>query len=129
MKSLEEILTPNENNEHKEIIDDVNNFVNDCLSNYKPKKQSSKVIQDSIWGPIDFCSWEMQLIDSPLIQRLRDIKQLGMASLIYPCSNHTRFEHTLGVAAAAKFCVIELILIIKTPTTVLKKIWIMNLMK
>lgn len=44
----------------------------------------------------------MQLIDSPLIQRLRNISQVGLAVLTYPAARHSRFEHTLGVAAATK---------------------------
>ena len=44
----------------------------------------------------------MQIIDSPLIQRLRGISQVGLAVLTYPAARHSRFEHTLGVAAATK---------------------------
>jgi len=50
----------------------------------------------------DYSEWEMQLIDSPLIQRLRNISQVGLAVLTYPAARHSRFEHTLGVAAATK---------------------------
>jgi HD superfamily phosphohydrolase len=38
----------------------------------------------------------LQLADTPQMQRLRWIKQLGLASLVYPGANHTRFEHSLG---------------------------------
>lgn len=38
------------------------------------------------------------LIDHPLFQRLRDISQTGNATHVYPGANHTRFEHSLGVA-------------------------------
>ena len=44
----------------------------------------------------------MQVIDSPLFQRLRDISQVGLAMLTYPAARHSRFEHSLGVASAAK---------------------------
>ncbi len=37
-------------------------------------------------------------IDSVIVQRLRDIRQLSMAHLVYPGATHTRFEHSLGVA-------------------------------
>lgn len=44
---------------------------------------------------------EHALIDSPLLQRLRGIRQLAMASLVYPGALHTRFDHSLGVAHLA----------------------------
>ncbi len=40
---------------------------------------------------------ELQLIDSPIFQRLRRIRQLSGAHLTYPAAQHTRFEHSLGV--------------------------------
>ena len=38
----------------------------------------------------------LDLIDSPVFQRLRRIKQGGMSSLVYPGATHTRFSHALG---------------------------------
>lgn len=43
----------------------------------------------------------MALIDSPLLQRLRDIHQTGLAYYVYPSARHSRFEHTLGVVTIA----------------------------
>ena len=40
---------------------------------------------------------ELQLIDNPIFQRLRRIRQLSGAHLTYPAAQHTRFEHSLGV--------------------------------
>ena len=65
------------------------------------KVKRSKVIHDSLWGTNRFTWQELVLIDSPLIQRLRDIHQVGLAYLIYPSAHHTRFEHSLGVTIAA----------------------------
>ena len=40
---------------------------------------------------------ELKLIDNPIFQRLRRIRQLSGAHLTYPAAQHTRFEHSLGV--------------------------------
>lgn len=54
-------------------------------------------IRDAIYGFIEPTSEELKIINSSLLQRLRRIKQLACAYLVYPCAVHTRFEHSLGV--------------------------------
>lgn len=85
-----------------EISNDVNSFVQAKLAGYNTNGIEAKTIHDPIWGSTEYSEWEMQLIDSPLIQRLRNISQVGLAVLTYPAARHSRFEHTLGVAAATK---------------------------
>ena len=46
--------------------------------------------------------WETVLLDSPLLQRLRGVRQLGMAHLVYPGAGHDRLEHIKGVVEAAE---------------------------
>lgn len=54
-------------------------------------------ICDPVHGFIRFNEWEKKVINSAPFQRLRYIKQMGVAYLLYPGANHTRFEHSLGV--------------------------------
>src|SRR5512136_2897773 len=58
--------------------------------------ESVKIIKDPIHGYIEVEDFALALLDSPLLQRLRYIKQLGFSYLVYPGANHTRFEHSLG---------------------------------
>jgi hypothetical protein len=55
-----------------------------------------KFIRDSLHGNLQINEFEVKLIDTPQIQRLRRIKQLGFTYLVYPGANHTRFEHSIG---------------------------------
>ena len=61
----------------------------------------SKLIRDAVHGDIELGALEMELIDTPEFQRMRGIKQLGTAYLVYPSAMHTRFEHSLGTSWVA----------------------------
>ncbi|TMT86724.1 HD domain-containing protein [Haloterrigena sp. H1] len=56
-----------------------------------------KVIKDSVHDHIQVDGVARDLLDTPEVQRLRNIRQLGTVSLVYPSANHSRFEHSLGV--------------------------------
>lgn len=62
---------------------------------------TAKEFNDPVWGTIPLNAWEVIVVDSPLLQRLRRIRQLGVVHFVYPGANHTRFEHSLGVAHQA----------------------------
>lgn len=53
-------------------------------------------IRDPIHGPIDVSAAEKRVIDHPLVQRLRRIRQLGFSESTFPGATHTRFLHSLG---------------------------------
>jgi HD superfamily phosphohydrolase len=55
------------------------------------------VIRDPIWNNIRIERPALRLIDTAAFQRLRRVKQLGLAYLVYPGAVHTRFDHALGV--------------------------------
>ena len=66
---------------------------------------SERNIRDPIHGFVSIQGRELDVLDSPLFQRLRRIHQLAMARLVYPGAIHTRFDHTLGVLhVAGRLC-------------------------
>ena len=58
-------------------------------------------IRCPIHGLIPMNAWERKLIDSPVFQRLRRIRQLAWTDYVYPGAMHTRFEHSIGVMHVA----------------------------
>ncbi|WP_438354750.1 HD domain-containing protein [Microbacterium sp. CJ88] len=59
--------------------------------------RAPKEFNDPVWGTIVLDAHEVVVMDSPLLQRLRRIRQLGVVHYVYPGANHSRFEHSLGV--------------------------------
>lgn len=56
-----------------------------------------KIINDPVHGFINIpADLIFDLIEHPVFQRLRRIKQLGLTYYVYPGATHTRFQHTLG---------------------------------
>jgi hypothetical protein len=54
-------------------------------------------VKDSVHDHVEVTGVAAALLDTPAVQRLRRIGQLGTVSYVYPSANHTRFEHSLGV--------------------------------
>ena len=92
--------------EKKEIAilrKEIDSFANEMLQSYVDNLSDQfanldeKEIFDPIWGPVAFNAGEIVILDSPLLQRLRKIKQLGLASYVYCDADYSRFAHTIGV--------------------------------
>lgn len=58
-------------------------------------------ITDPVHKCIQVTELERELIDAPVFQRLRRIKQLAGAHLVYPSAQHSRFEHSMGAMHVA----------------------------
>lgn len=65
-------------------------------------------IKDSVHDHIEVEGVAAALLDTPPLQRLRRIGQLGTVSFVYPSANHSRFEHSLGVYHIANRALSEL---------------------
>lgn len=61
-----------------------------------------RVIRDPLWNTIRLDPTAIRIIDTAAFQRLRYIRQLGLAHLVYPGATHTRFDHALGVYHLAR---------------------------
>jgi len=63
---------------------------------------SVEIIRDPLWNNIRLDALSFELIDTPAFQRLRYVRQLGLAFLVYPGATHSRFEHALGTYHLAR---------------------------
>jgi len=63
---------------------------------------ASELIRDPLWDNIRLEPAAMDAVDTPAFQRLRYVRQLGHAFLVYPGATHTRFEHGLGAYHLAR---------------------------
>ena len=61
-----------------------------------------EIIRDPLWNNIRLDLLAFELIDTPAFQRLRYVRQLGLAFLVYPGATHSRFEHALGTYHLAR---------------------------
>jgi uncharacterized protein len=57
---------------------------------------TTEIIRDPLWDNIRVDHPALLALDTPAVQRLRYIRQVGHSFLVYPGATHTRFEHALG---------------------------------
>jgi HD superfamily phosphohydrolase len=55
-----------------------------------------EILRDPLWNNIRLDPLALTLLETPVVQRLRYVRQLGLAFLVYPGATHSRFEHALG---------------------------------
>jgi len=61
-----------------------------------------KTIRTVLYGDFELSEWELEMLHTPIMQRLYNLKQLGLTDKIYPDAVHSRFNHTLGVIERAE---------------------------
>ncbi len=61
-----------------------------------------EVVRDPLWDNIRLDGAALAALDTPAVQRLRYVRQVGHAFLVYPGATHTRFEHALGAYHLAR---------------------------
>lgn len=65
-------------------------------------KKDKLIIHDNVFGTLEFTEYERKIINSPFLQRLTQISQMGLANTVYPGAVHNRFSHSLGVSYIAE---------------------------
>ncbi|XP_055609657.1 deoxynucleoside triphosphate triphosphohydrolase SAMHD1 [Uranotaenia lowii] len=58
-------------------------------------------LYDAVHGMVTYPPFVREVVDTCEFQRLRNLKQLGTSTKVFPCATHTRFEHCLGVCHLA----------------------------
>ena len=65
------------------------------------ERNKGKVVNDPVHNHMYFSGKLCDVIDTPQMQRLRELKQLGTAYYVFPGASHNRFEHSLGTSHLA----------------------------
>lgn len=64
-------------------------------------------INDAVYGYITIPDYVQAVIDTPVFQRLKYVRQTGSLYQVWPCANHTRFEHSVGCMHLAREYLIQ----------------------
>jgi HD superfamily phosphohydrolase len=87
------------------LAERVDSFVQWLFEDFKPVlPKGPKVFNDALLGHLLFAKHEVAVIDCPVLQRLRRIKQTGLVYYVFPSATHSRFEHSLGAASLSERC-------------------------
>lgn len=68
---------------------------------YRTQLDFKHRMRDPIYGFIQLTQVELDIIDTPIFQRLRRVHQLALTKYVYPSAEHSRFVHSIGVMHCA----------------------------
>lgn len=71
------------------------------LASHPEPPSGRKQIHDPLSRIIELEPWEIYVVDSPVFQRLRYVRQLGVGQFLFPTAGYSRFEHSLGAMQTA----------------------------
>lgn len=83
-------------------LGNVGKYVGIVAMDFFSDSSRRKIIRTTLYGDQEFSLWELEILHTPVVQRLYDLKQLGFADRVYPDAVHSRFNHILGVAEVAE---------------------------
>ncbi|MBI5536875.1 MAG: hypothetical protein HY898_29405 [Deltaproteobacteria bacterium] len=63
---------------------------------------AKKNVRTTLYGDQEFTQWELEILHTPVLQRLYNLKQLGFADRVFPDAVHSRINHVIGVAEVAE---------------------------
>lgn len=67
-----------------------------------PFAAANRVVMDAVHGLTEVDPKLWRVVDAPEVQRLRWIRQTGLAYLVYPGAEHSRFAHAIGAYSISK---------------------------
>ncbi len=70
--------------------------------------ERKKTVRTTLYEDQEFTLWELEILHTPIVQRLYDLKQLGFADRVFPDAVHSRFNHILGVAEVVERMAVRL---------------------
>ena len=93
---------------NKAVLDNAANAPCQTSTFYKKKSMKTKLrflnnpskksaIRTNLYGDVFFDQFELEVVHTPVFQRLYGLMQLGFAYLVFPDAIHTRFNHVIGV--------------------------------
>jgi HD superfamily phosphohydrolase len=83
-------------------------WISPAVDRFAASELRPKQFNDAVWGTIELYPWEVAIIDTRMLQRMRGVRQLGLAYLVFPGAVHDRLEHIIGVVGVTDLMVTAL---------------------
>lgn len=76
-------------------------FSTSSMADAEVEAQAARDVSDIVWGTIKIPAWLWTVVKCPVVQRLRNLRQLGFTHMTFPGACHDRFSHSLGACSLA----------------------------